>query len=43
MGFESEGENIAVRMSLTSIERALTNLVQKTINYGDRKGAVPYM
>lgn len=40
MRFEPEGDKILVSGDETSIERALTNLVQNAINYGGRQGTI---
>ncbi|KAA0073387.1 sensor histidine kinase [Tardiphaga sp. P9-11] len=40
MSFEPEDENITVKGDQTSLERALTNLVQNAIDHGGRRGTI---
>jgi len=40
MSFEAEDEEIIVKGDQTSLERALTNLVQNAIDHGGRRGTI---
>lgn len=40
MSFEPEGEDVVINGDQTSLERALTNLVQNAIDHGGRRGTI---